>query len=75
MNKYLESLQNTPQMVFPQTIEYDSSMKFQHFGLTKREWFAGMAMNALLSGATPGSYTIKAVTQTSFQIADQMMEP
>ena len=42
-----------------------------HNGLTKREWFAGMAMQGMLSRA---SYSIENMVERSIECADALIE-
>lgn len=41
-------METIPNLAFPQTYEYNNST-VAHFGLTKREYFAGLALQSVIS--------------------------
>jgi hypothetical protein len=43
-------------------------------GLSKLEWYAGMALSGILSNPTFSQCTLKAVAESSFQHAQAMIE-
>lgn len=51
---------------------YNGSMHFE--GLTKREWFAGMALQGLLSGKIQENVSNKLIAKTCIQMADDILE-
>lgn len=50
-------METIPNLAFPQTYEYNNST-VTHFGLTKREYFAGLALQAVISSNRYGEFEI-----------------
>lgn len=48
-------METIPNLAFPQTYEYNNST-VTHFGLTKREYFAGLALQAVISSNRYSEY-------------------
>lgn len=48
-------METIPNLAFPQTYEYNNST-VAHFGLTKREYFAGLALQAVISSNRYSEY-------------------
>jgi hypothetical protein len=42
-------------------------------GITKREWFAGMAMQGFYTGGTKGD-SLESIAELSFRMADSMID-
>lgn len=51
---------------------YNSSMHFE--GLTKREWFAGMAMQSFVNLAKGTNATQKMIAEDSIKLADAILK-
>lgn len=72
--------ENKNQSAFPSHYEYSAKWggdAIQAPGLTKREYFAGLAMQGLLSTLSPGLYdsnTIAAYAYEAVKAADYLME-
>jgi hypothetical protein len=50
-------METIPNLAFPQTYEYNNGT-VAHFGLTKREYFAGLALQAVISSNRYGEFEI-----------------
>ena len=50
-------MKTIPNLAFPQTYECNNST-VAHFGLTKREYFAGLALQAVISSNRYGEFEI-----------------
>ena len=59
-------MENGKQMTFPITIEDNGNASVTHLGLTKREYFAAMAMQGLMSCPN--------VTGTAYIIAEESVK-
>ena len=62
-------MENGKQMTFPITIEDNGNASVTHLGLTKREYFAGLAMQ----GYT-GQLDIESIAKWSVEMADALLK-
>ena len=66
-------MENGKQMTFPITIEDNGNASVTHLGLTKREYFAAMAMQGLM--ACPDiSASREAIAEESVKQADDLLK-
>jgi hypothetical protein len=56
--------------VYPQELEYENA-KAKFHGLTKREYFAGLAMQALITNV---NYSLDAVANLSVEMSDKILK-
>lgn len=66
-------MENAEQNTFPVTIEDNGSPSVTHLGLTKREYFAGLAMQGLLSNSERIG-TADRYAEISIEFADELLK-
>lgn len=72
---------NADQPMFPYTESINGKADQQHHGLTKREYFAGLALQGLLSvydsgenSIVPNEENVKYMVKLSVTAADELLE-
>jgi hypothetical protein len=69
-------MENGKQNVYPITIEDNGNYSITHLGLTKREYFAGLAMQGLMTSQDQNGswrHDIKTCAEISVQMADAIL--
>lgn len=64
---------NGDQPAIPTTVELEKA-GYIYLGLTKREYFAAMAMQGMLTNPVNASYSIEFLIQCSVEAADVLLE-
>lgn len=62
--------------IYPVTIEkFEGPIRMleRTYGLTKREWFAGIALQGMIAGSQGLRITVKEFAEQSFKLADAML--
>lgn len=66
-------MENGKQNVYPITIEDNGNPSVTHLGLTKREYFSGLAMQGMMANQGLNSYENNTIAEWSIEMADELL--
>lgn len=67
-------MKNAEANAFPVTIEDNGNPSLTHLGLTKREYFAGLAMQGMLANTEYVLHSRETLAHNAVQMADELLK-